>query len=913
MIRYCCLISLLFLLSLYAEANVIKGLVTDKRTGEPLTGATIRLDPVGLTGMSGLDGSFLLKNIPDGTYILRGSFVSFHAFTREVQLSKGNILILNIALEEDMGTLHEVTIEAVREGYSDATARQIERESHQVMNVLSGRSIQVSPDLTVANAIQRISGVSLERNSNGDGQHAILRGMDKRYNYTLVNGVKIPSPDNSYRYIPLDIFPSELLDRLEVFKSLTPDMEGDAVGGVINMVMKDAPARKMLSVNASTGYSQLFMDREFMSFRHSQVDRQSPFERYGREHTTTPEDFSDVTSIYNTAYPAPNLLTGFALGNRFMDNKLGVIAAASFHNTYRGSNSIFFEERREQDVQAATLTDLNRREFSEQQTRAGIHTKMDYRMGQSHKIQWYNAYMYFGNAQIRDIASIGLQYGGYDPDLGNATMSFETRSRVTKQSIFNSTLQGEHNINARLSTDWSLIFSKAGNAQPDNTTISLVGEMRDFDVRRTYASGGRRRWERNTDQDWNIFVNVNYQSELIGWPIQWKVGGMYRDKKRSNFFNEHIMRTPSPQPLYGQDFETYDQIDWRFGGASYASPLTYDAVEKIAAAYLQFNWTLDKLEAVGGIRAENTQQGYEMIYVSTLPDGEQRYTDLLPSLNLRYKLTPSNNLRASYFRSINRPGFFEIVPYSIVNEDFNERGNPDLMRAVADNFDLRYELFPSGNEQLMVGIFHKYIQDPIEYTLQADAIRGQDIFYSPGNFGNASNQGFEADFMKYFHKIGIRANYTYTHSSITTEKSKRIRNEQGDFELINVQQTRPLYGQSAHIVNLSALFKDSEKGWDAQVTANYTGKRIFMVAQFVDADYWQRGFLQLDAALEKKIKRQYIVFAKAANLLNTPMEVYQYGNPTNERRIDYQEKNGTTLIQRDFYQRSFLLGVRFEL
>jgi hypothetical protein len=111
-------------------------------------------------------------------------------------------------------------------------------------------------------------GVTIERNSNGDGQYAILRGMDKRYNYTLVNGVKIPSPDNKYRYVPLDIFPSDLLDRLEVYKTLTPAMEGDAIGGAVNMVMKDAPDRFTLSANISSGYNELFLQRNFMSFDH---------------------------------------------------------------------------------------------------------------------------------------------------------------------------------------------------------------------------------------------------------------------------------------------------------------------------------------------------------------------------------------------------------------------------------------------------------------------------------------------------------------------------------------------------------------------------------------------------------------------------------------------------------------------
>jgi len=110
------------------------------------------------------------------------------------------------------------------------------------------------PDITAAGALQRISGVTMQRTSNsGEAQYAIIRGMDKRYNYTLVNGIKIPSPDNKNRYVPMDIFPSELLARIEVIKALTPDMEGDAIGGAMNLVLKDAPEKLLVKATVSMG------------------------------------------------------------------------------------------------------------------------------------------------------------------------------------------------------------------------------------------------------------------------------------------------------------------------------------------------------------------------------------------------------------------------------------------------------------------------------------------------------------------------------------------------------------------------------------------------------------------------------------------------------------------------------------
>ena len=173
--------------------------------------------------------------------------------------------------------LDGVTVTATTDKTTDRSARTLEKNAITVMNVVSAKSIELSPDLNVASVLQRVSGVTMERDNSGEAQYAILRGMDKRYNYTLVNGVKIPSPDNKNRYIPLNIFPSELLDRLEVTKSLTPDMEGDATGGAVNMVMKDAPNRFHLQVNLSGGYSSMFVDRKYAGFDQSNMtlDRKS--------------------------------------------------------------------------------------------------------------------------------------------------------------------------------------------------------------------------------------------------------------------------------------------------------------------------------------------------------------------------------------------------------------------------------------------------------------------------------------------------------------------------------------------------------------------------------------------------------------------------------------------------------------
>jgi len=909
----------LFLSIAVAKAGNIKGHVYDNRTGEALIGASVRLENTTQTTMTGLDGSFEFKHVKAGTFTIKVSYISYKTFTKQIAVEKEHNPSLNVYLSENNSNdLSEIVIAAKQEGSTERTARKIEQKSMQVMNVVSGRAMEVSPDLTVANAIQRISGVTIERSNNGDGQYAILRGMDKRYNYTLVNGIKIPSPDNKFRYVPLDIFPSELLERLEVYKSLTPNMEGDAVGGVVNMVMKDAPSKLQINANLATGYSQMFFDRKFLAFDAGAVNSKSPYEINGRNYTAKAADFSKGTIDYKSKQADPNLVGGISIGQRFLNNKLGVLIAGSYQNTYRGTNSTFFNSAVADVDKYSRITSMAERQFSEQQKRYGLHGKIDYTFNDRNKLSLVNSYVNLTSIQTRDQMTTNFSTSEYDAAAGNAEISYATRSRFTEQQIYNSTLHGEHTlIPEKLKIQWSAVYSTAKNDVPDETTVTLNGIRRNFIENRTTAKENDHRWSRNTDEDKSGYLDITYTADIAGTKVDFTGGGLYRDKQRSSFYNNYVFYPLNRAGIYGADFQNYPDINWEVQNpkGAVANPLTYDASEKTTAGYGMFNFKIAKLEVIGGARIEHTNQGYHLLFPAgeLRPSGSQVYTDFLPSLNLKYGLSKKENLRATYFRSLNRPGFYEIVPSKIVNEEYQERGNPDLKRAIADNFDLRYEFFPNHTDQLLVGAFYKKIKDPIEYTVQADPVRGQDQYYTPGNFGTANNYGLEVDYIKFFNKIGIKANYTYTHSRITTDKSTRIR-ENNDLKLINVLQTRPLFGQSAHTGNLSVIYKDSKHGWDAQLAGSYTGERINTISQFVDNDLWQKGFIQMDASAEKRFKNNISVFIKAGNLLNTPNQLFIKGKNDLNNNLPQQKEGGNeTLIRKDFYEQTYLLGLRYKL
>ena len=866
----------------------IRGKILDASTGEEIIGAAIVLkENPDKWAVSGLDGSFSMQLESAEERTILCSIIGYKETEMRCTPSTGSIII---NLEPESLMLDGATISAENHGKTEASARAIERASLNVVNVLSAKAIELSPDLTVANAIQRMSGVTVERNSSGEGQYAILRGMDKRYNYTLVNGVKIPSPDNKNRYVPLDIFPSEMLDRLEVTKSLTADMEGDGIGGAVNLVMKDAPEKLEVNANLATGYNAIYFDRDFESFNHRAGQKLSPFERIGndssKDYSVDMDDFTMDNLKVTHARPRPDMIGGLSFGNRFFKGRLGVMAGVSWQNLFRGKDADIYY------VQGSTGNGTEYRTYSEEQNRLGAHAKLDWRINGRHKLMLYGGYMDMRKSEVRD---------------GKNTKDWIVKMQWERQYIVNATLKGNHSFldRNRLMLDWTAVFSKAYSTSPDNAKIYI--NMQQPHLYNTDSA--EKRWEHNSDRDFAGYVNLSYRFDFGNASnLLLKTGGMYRNKVRDSYFNEYIFDSATGREnlqYYGEDWTNFNELlltPREYGNIG--DPLNYGAWENIAAGYLMARYTSDRLEIIAGIRAEHTDQGYTLDYPRKEErEGDQIYTDILPSVHLKYNVHRNANLRFSYGRSINRPGFFEIVPYTILNEDYDEKGNPDLKHTVADNIDLRYEFFPKSSEQFMISLFWKRLRNPIEYGLINE---GQATYIAPMNFGNATNAGVEVDVMKYFNWFGIKANYTYTNSRITTVK--RVR--EGS-EVTNVNQTRPLYGQAAHVANLSLLFRFAKAGVEAQVSGSYTGKRLSEISNWLDNDIWEAGYMQLDASIEKSFKAGFAVFAKASNLLDTPVLRFVNPNILTDSFSDYERYRGGVIERREWHGQSITIGVRY--
>ena len=915
------------------QAHTLDGIVKDNKTGEPLIGTVVRVKELPNVGTTtGLDGSFTLHELPDkGKYTLVVSFMAYK--TKEIVVDVANDDKVDIPMDEDLKQLGEVVVTGRREYRSDRSAVESVKNAGNVLNVMSQQSIQLSPDVNVASVLQRVSGVTMERDASGEASYAILRGMDKRYNYTLVNGVKIPSPDDKNRYIPLNIFPSDLMDRLVVSKSLTADMEGDAAGGVVDMVMKDAPSCFQLQANAAIGTTDYFWKdgRDYLTSNRSDYTKKAPYEAFGSEYKASMSDFKNgPVQLKSHSMPAPNFIGGLSVGNRFWNDRLGVMLAGSIQNTFRGTERTYNSVKMASGEQAMYISKLNHRYYSIHNLTTGVHAKVDLTLPK-HKIEWYNMYVRTNSKGVRYNNSIGTEYIGAN----SYTQDDEIRSLSTTQSIFATNLKGTHHLTKNFTLDWSGIFSQAKEEDPDRTYVTLsnsVSTEADADgnilsgnlwdsnknITKTFPKDAERRFQHNKDTDWAGYINLTYDTHFANdVEALWKAGAQYRRKERSNRYYSYIFSpADNAQDLDGNGLEQFDNVDWVCKTPySQASQLNYNSKEHIGGAYAMVTLKTKLGELIAGFRAEHTNQIYTMLqhFRNMGQTGEQSYWDYLPSASLKWTPTKNMNIRLSYYRSINRPGFYEIVPYQIMGEEYQEKGNPNLKRARIDNIDLRWEWFPSKTEQILAGVFYKYLKDPIEQvfvTSDGKIGAGTDAYYMPDNLGNAKNMGFEIDVIKYIRHFGIKANYTYTYSKITT--SKREYKEGSAEYKSGVTQSRPLVNQAPHTANISLLYKDTENGWNAQLASSFTGAKLALVSPFKDADQWDKAMFGLDLSAEKQFKNGFSIFFKANNLLDAKRE--RYLKTVNESNLQYaDQKSNKTIIGTYKYGRTFLLGVRYKL
>jgi outer membrane receptor protein involved in Fe transport len=912
-ISFSLIILFLAFLTPSAFSQVIKGKVTDSETGESLIDATVTLksNTKSYNTNTGLDGSFIFKHIEEGPYTETIDYVGYDGQQLNVKAVKDVVVRNNIQLKLHTHELNAVIVNVNMSKGSDINARRTERVAGNLMNIISAKAIENSADVTVGNVLQRATGVSMVRNSSGDGEKAIIRGMSDRYNYTTINGVKIPSPDDKTRSIPLDIFPADLLQRLEVVKSLTPSMEGDAIGGVTNMVLKEAPEHLTYSLNGSMGYNNFFNSHSFTTFDRRGASWKTPYQVHGPGYVPQPSDFNVKYLEYKTVkYPVNGSING-SIGGR-ITKKLGFLTAVSYQHIYKGSTSLFYPPSGQpQPIPTANtpvFSPLEYRTYNSVQSRLGTHLLLNYDFNEHNKISLYSAYFQLDQVEHRNLQEGLSQY----LNLSGQDYVYD-RSMFQRQVIWSNSLQGKHEITSKLSADWSLVYSQAQSKNPIwidqqysdilsyNGSHNLTSEsktLQDFPFNYTHSN----------EIDRSAYLNAHYK---LAEGMVFSVGGLFRHKTRDNIFESYQLYSGNQlfTTIQNASFPRLTRVDTTDG-------LTYTSKENILAYYGQLNWKIKKWEMLGGLRVENTSHSYWSELSIYLPGktGVYNYTDYLPSINVKYKLNLKNDLRASYFSGISRPNFFEYIPVNFSGEYFDQRGNPNIKHVQSNNLDLRYEHYFGAEDYFMLGSFFKHIINPIEFAFQTQTT--SQYVLEPENFGNATNYGIEMVFTKHFRNFGVKGNYSYTKSSITTSKLVYDKDANGNYVIYNSTQTRPLQGQADHIANLSLLYKSIKKGIEAEVSWVYTGQRIEIVSPFKNLDYWQKASSQIDFSLNVKASKRVTLFAKMTNLTNNPLVLELHTNANgyyfNNANYPGQNSKKNIIVRHDNFNQSFSMGFRFK-
>lgn len=888
----------------YAQQS-LTGVVFDHISKETLPGATIEVQGQQLAVSTNAAGYFEINNLPAGEYELTIHLLGYENFKSKVHLSQGEHEKKNFSLQESAINLGEVKVKGRKSTESDRNARLREKNSSALINVVSAEAIRKSPDLNVADIAQRVSGITLDRGSDSKDEFLIVRGLGARYNNTLINGISIPSPDDKSRSVPLDIIPADLVANLVVSKTLTPDMEGDAIGGTVDIQLKDAPSQDLLEVNMAAGFNQKLLKNGFYTFNKSLINTNDPATRHGFAYHAASADFPTDILKFKSQKFVPNTLGGITFGKRFLKNKLGFLISASAQGIYSGTTTNVNNYLINKYNTPQAIDELNGNS-SFYTTHSGVNSKLDYIFDAHNKLSLVAIYLRTTDQQSRYSTDTTLQGAGRAGP-GTGRVDSLVNSRYLVQNLISFSLKGNNRLSDKLDFDWTANYGRSNAAFPDNASMPLYNTLPSTSGYIFSPFSTIHSWQKNSDKNLQTYLNFNYKTLLSGTRVDVKFGGLFRHRDRVNYNNSYSFNAIDNQGVsaayFNPNFNSATFTVDNPQGQPQHNPANYSANEDIASAYLMGKFYLGKLKAIIGVRDENTLQSNHNVNPNT-PFNQIyhyfRYNDLLPTINLQYSLTKTQDLRFSYNKSISRPAYFELVDTQIPVSSGFEKGNPNLKHSRADNLDLRYDFFPNADDAFMIGAFYKRIFNPIEKAVIANQ---NEIIYMPTNGATATNFGIEANFVKYLGDFGLSGNYTFTQSTETRRKIayQIMYGSDGSYQGIN--NTNPLEkgqlaGQSRHIANLSLLFRSESAKFNASFNVLFQGRRIDAVQDYLYLNEYQLNYTVLSFSADKKIGKRLTLFAKCNNLNNAPYEIRtQHGY----------------FVRKDRYGQDYLFGLRLRV
>jgi hypothetical protein len=856
--------------------------------------ATVEVIGTGIQAKADMDGIFNVE-LPPGKYDLKVTHEGFLEQTvKGVEVVAGQQTFQDLAVAPQGMDLGSVTVVAEASKASTQALLAEQKNLATVSDAIGSQEMAKLVGSDAADVMQRVTGVSVV-----DNKYVFVRGLGERYSNTMLNGAVLPSTQPDKKVVAMDMFPASLLENIRTEKSYTPDQPGEFSGGLVKVETRNFPRQKTMRLAYSAGFNTNTSFKDFLSYPGGSTDwlgrddgtralpsiipaekvfRKSPFSDGG----FTPEELQTFgRSFLNTWTPRadgsglPGTSLNFVGGNTF--GKLGVIFALTYSNKYHNQEEIqnFYKVGGGDQIELFHDYDFEMSTFS---VRTGLTANFAYELTDSHRLLFRN----FGTHDSSDESRF---FQGYNGDMQNGV--FNQRLRFIEEDLYSGQVGGEHYFlglgNSFL--EWKLTYSTGSFEEPDIREVLYEERNGRFFVADESQSGFRMfsdldedLWEPSVD--WTSFFNVGNFAGSV------KFGASYRQRERDFLSRRfrYLPRDTTQIDLTGVAEDVYQSDNIRPDGWELTETTrgtdAYIAKQITRSGYgmLDLNW--NRWRFIGGLRVESDDQKVTTLDPFRTPTDTSEpitanldNTDLLGSAGVIYRLNPEMNLRGSLSRTLNRPEFRELSPFEFTDVIGGRSvvGNPDLVRALIRNYDVRWEWFVGPSELISTSFFWKHFDKPIERFIEPTA----QLRTSFLNADEARNAGIEVDVRKNLGFAGsklelfnIYGNYTFVDSEITIPR-----------EQLNVLTTlqRPLSGQSRHVLN--AIFEFDHPGTRsiARLLVNYQGERITDVGAFGLPDIYQSGYPRLDVIYIQKLGDKWGLKFSAENLLDQRHEFIQGG------------------------------------
>ena len=873
----------------------IAGQVLDKSSGRPLESTNVLVVGTDLRTTTDLDGRYRIA-VPAGVVSVRAFRLgSAPAQLDSVRVSAGATATASFALSSVPVELQAIAVTAgpVRATSEDALLA-MQKAAPRVSDGISAEAIGRAPGTSASDAIARVTGVSIV-----DNKFAVVRGLSERYSNTLLNGVELPSPEPLKKIVPLDIFPSSLLESIVVSKTATPDRPGDFSGGSVEVSTKEFPEERIVEASVSVGYGSEATFRRIPHIRQTGRDlvgfdqgqaRQMPGPLPTTEQGT--QAFSAVNERFaeqlrNVWTPAatqvsPNFGAGINLGGRFggASAPLGVAISGTLSRSIDATpnrlSQLTFDgvtgvpDQGYTSTEATTTVDL------------GFIANFVARLGTTQKVGWKN--LYTRNAEERISRTAG--YETYNGDVERLIYQARYITRVLAQTQ----LIGEHLLSPLMGSrlEWKATLALASRDEPENRSLIYFKGPTEVDFALSAS---------NPSPLWFRFLDDRVRSGQVDWSVPFgllgrdgslfKAGALYRERDRSfdaYFFRAFpdagaaasgLLALPPEQVFSGEVIGS--ALDVRRQGAF---TVPYESDDDMRAFYGMLDVPLtSRLRVIAGVRREAWKLNiYNGTKIGSLVAPNRKNTpDDLMSANVTFSLTERQNLRVAAYQTVVRPDPREVSSdyYVAITGDCANQGNPALERGRVLNGDLRWEFYPSAGELISASAFYKDFTDPIGEVLSYEGSSLCTTQYR--NFESSRLLGGELELRKSLEFLPGPLGRLALGVNVTIVDSRTVYRVDSTYAL-----EYRLQGQSDRLGNVNLLYNDKDRGFDVSLLLNQFSDRIvrYGIASISNGEVQQvpgvieQGRTTLDAKIRFRVGRN-TVSVSGRNLTDSEVIFFQ--------------------------------------